>query len=122
MRRSSASALILAAAVGSACTGPTVESWPLVQLPPRSDNATVYLFVRDEAKPGCPWEVVGSVAADAGWLDRESDREAVEQAVRAMGGQGVLLGAREDPEADVIRFLDPISLCDPLDAPRETGG
>ena len=122
MRRFGATALILAALYASGCGGPTVETSPLVQLPPRPDDSTVYQFVRDEAKPGCPWEVVGSVAADAGWLDRESDREAVEQAVRAMGGQGVLLGAREDPEADVIRFLDPISLCDPLDAPRETGG
>ena len=122
MGRSSTRALILAVAVGSACSGPTVESRPLVQLPPRSDDATVYLFVRDEAPPGCPWEVVGSVAAEAGWLDRESDRAGVEKAVRAMGGQGVLLGAREDPEADVIRFLDPISLCDPLDKPRGSGG
>ena len=122
MRRLRTAALILAALPGFACGGPTVETRPLVQLPPRPDDATVYLFVREEAIPGCPWEVVGSVAADAGWLDRESDRKAVERAVRAMGGQGVLLGAREDPEADVIRFLDPISLCNPLDAPREPGG
>ena len=119
MRRSSTAVMILAVFFGFACSGPTVETRPLVQLPPRPDDATVYLFVREEATPGCPWEVIGSVAADAGWLDRESDRKSVERAVRAMGGQGVLLGAREDPEADVIRFLDPISLCDPLEAPRE---
>jgi hypothetical protein len=122
MLRFGTAALILVVLPGFACSGPTVETSPLVQLPPRPDDATVYLFVREEATPGCPWEVVGSVAADAGWLDRESDLKAVEQAVRAMGGQGVLLGAREDPEADVIRFLDPISLCNPLDAPREPGG
>ena len=122
MRRSSTAIMILAVSFGFACSGPTVETRPLVQLPPRPDDATVYLFVREEATPGCPWEVIGSVAADTGWLDRESDRKSVERAVRAMGGQGVLLGAREDPEADVIRFLDPISLCDPLEAPREPGG
>jgi len=122
MRKYSTAALILTVLPGFACGGPAVEAHPMVQLPPRPDDSTVYLFVREEAQPGCPWEVVGSVAADPGWLDRESDRKGVEKAVRAMGGQGVLLGAREDPEADVIRFLDPISLCDPLDAPREPGG
>jgi hypothetical protein len=122
MRRSRTAVLNLAVFAGFACSGPTVETRPLVRLPPRPDDATVYLFVREEATPGCPWEVIGSVAADTGWLDRESDRKSVERAVRAMGGQGVLLGAREDREADVIRFLDPISLCDPLDAPREPGG
>mgnify|MGYP001551449094 FL=1 len=114
--------LVLTALFGLGCSGPAVETRPLVLLPPRPDEAKVYSFVRDEVSPGCPWEVVGSVAAEAGWLDRESDRKAVEQAVREMGGQGILLGARTDPEADVIRFLDPISLCDPLDAPRAPDG
>ncbi len=111
-------ALTLAAISGLACGGPAIETRPLVTLPPRPDDATVYLFVRDEVSPGCPWEVVGNVEAEAGWPDRESDRKGVEQAVREMGGQGILLGTRMDREADVIRFLDPISLCDPLDAPR----
>jgi len=117
MRRLITVAVVLAVLSSASCGGPTVEPQPLVRLPPRPADATVYLFVRDEATPGCPWEVIGSVSADAGWLDREPDRKGVEQAVRAMGGQGVLLGARGDPEADVIRFLDPISLCDPLAAP-----
>lgn len=121
MRRLITAAVVLAVLSSASCSGPTVEPQPLVQLPPRPDDATVYLFVRDEATPGCPWEVIGSVSADAGWLDREPDREGVEQAVRTMGGQGVLLGARGDPEADVIRFLDPISLCDPLEAPQGSG-
>ena len=110
-------AVVLATLPSASCGGPTVEPHPLVQLPARPDDATVYLFVRDEATPGCPWEVIGSVSADAGWLDREPDREGVEQAVRTMGGQGVIVGTRGDSEADVIRFLDPISLCDPLEAP-----
>jgi len=72
--------------------------------------------VREETPPACPWEVVGSVVADQGWLDREADRKDVEEAVRTMGGQGVLLLEREDAEADVVRFLDPISICDPATA------
>lgn len=118
MRVRNSMVLILAAIFGLACGGPAIETRPLVTLPPRPDDATVYLFVRDEVSPGCPWEVVGTVKAEAGWPDRESDRKGVEKAVREMGGQGALLGARLDPEADVIRFLDPISLCDPLDPPR----
>jgi hypothetical protein len=114
--------LTFAAISGLACGGPAVETRPLVTLPPKPADSTVYLFVRDEATPGCPWEVVGSVEAEAGWLDRESARSDVEKAVRVMGGQAVLLGSREDSEAEVIRFLDPISLCDPLEAPREPGG
>jgi len=122
MRIRDSMGLILAALFGLACSGPAVETRPMVLLPPRSDDATVYLFVRDEVSPGCPWEVVGSVEAEAGWPDRESDRKAVEKAVREMGGQGILLGARMDPKADVIRFLDPISLCDPLDPLRAPDG
>ena len=122
MRIRDSMGVIIAGLFCLACSGPAVETRPLVRLPPRSDDATVYLFVRDEVSPGCPWEVVGSVEAEAGWPDRESDRQAVEKAVREMGGQGILLGAREDAEADVIRFLDPISLCDPLEAPRARDG
>lgn len=122
MRIRNSMVLILAAISGLACGGPAIETRPLVTLPPRPDDATVYLFVRDEVSPGCPWEVVGTVTAETGWPDRESDRQAVEQAVREIGGQGILLEARPDPEADVIRFLDPISLCDPLDPPRAPDG
>ncbi len=122
MRRSATTTMILAVLPGISCGGPQIQVRPLVHLQPRPVDSAVYVFVREETPPACPWEVVGSIAADAGWLDRETERDDVEEAVRTMGGQGILLLERNDPEADVIRFLDPISLCDPLVPAGESDG
>lgn len=119
MRRSTAAALVVTVVAGVSCGGRQIEVHPLVQLQPRPAQSAVYLFVREEAPPACPWEVVGSIVADQGWLNREADREDVEQAVRTMGGQGVLLVHRDDSDAHVIRFLDPISICDPAPSGSE---
>jgi hypothetical protein len=111
MPRSIAWVVLLSAFIG--CSGPSVETNPIVELRPLPDDEPVYLFVREEELPACPWEVIGSVETRAGWLDRQGDRDAVSDAVRGMGGQAVLLGTRDDLVGEAIRFLEPYSICDP---------
>ena len=103
--------LLFIASLG--CGSRSVETHAMAGLDPLPEDAPVYLFVRNEELPGCPWETIGSVTADEGWLDREDERDAVSYAVRRMGGQAVLIESRGDTEVTVIRFLDPYSLCDP---------
>jgi hypothetical protein len=105
--------LILLLTAGIACSNRGVETHPVTQLPPLPDDAPIYLFVRAEELPECPWETIGSVRAEPGWLDRQDERDAVSAAVRRMGGQAVLLESRDDVEPRVIRFLSPYSFCDP---------
>jgi len=114
MEKSAVTALLLVL-LGCAGGG-SIESRPLAELDPVSEDIPVYLFVRDETLPPCPWEVIGSVDTDdTTWLEHQARRDAVSKAVRAMGGQAVILDARDDAHIQVIRFLDPYSICDPRD-------
>ena len=103
--------LLLLAGIGCGSSGVTTH--PMAELDPMPDEAPVYLFIRTEELPDCPWETIGSVTAVEGWLATQHERDDVSTAVRRMGGQAVILESREDTEATVIRFLDPYSLCDP---------
>lgn len=106
----------LAVALAVAC-GPAVEADPMVELPARDEDAAVLVFVRDESVPACPWEVIGTISARNGeTLATDGFREA-RDAARRIGGQAVLLATRSDREGQVIRFLDPRSLCDPASGP-----
>lgn len=97
--------------------GPAVRPEPMVEVAPREESAEVLVFSRDEKIPACPWEVIGTVSGEAGWArDADGLREAREEA-RKMGGQALLLASRGDDEAQVVRFLDPYSLCDPETGP-----
>ena len=98
---------------GIGCSSSGVETHAIAQLDPMPDDEPVYLFVRTEEVPECPWETIGSISTDEGWLAAQDERDEVSAAVRRMGGQAVLLESREDTEVTVIRFLDPYSLCDP---------
>ncbi|MFO7586525.1 MAG: hypothetical protein R6X22_00480 [Gemmatimonadota bacterium] len=112
-----AMAAALLAAIPVAACGPSVASEPMVELPARPGDAVILVFARDEKVPACPWEVIGSVSAEPGWaLDPDALREASD-AARKMGGHALLLAARSDAGAQVIRFLDPLSLCDPETGP-----
>lgn len=95
--------------------GSSIESRPLAELEPVPADSPVYLFVRAEAVPACPWEVIGSIEAEDDWLEDQRERDEVSEAVRRMGGQAVLAGERDDVRIQVIRFLDPYSICDPRD-------
>ncbi|MEJ2482021.1 MAG: hypothetical protein P8049_02600 [Gemmatimonadota bacterium] len=103
--------LLLIGGIGCGSSG--VKSQAMAELEPIPDDEPVYLFVRTEELPGCPWETIGSIAAQEGWLEAQDERDAVSSAARRMGGQAVLLESREETEVTVIRFLDPFSLCDP---------
>ena len=105
---------VLSLLLGS-CSGASVVSRPMARLEPVSEEAPVYLFVREDELPSCPWEVIGSVEADEDWLEHQARRDAVSEAVRRMGGQAVIVDARDDLQLQVIRFLDPFSICDPRD-------
>jgi hypothetical protein len=85
----------------------------MADLEPVAEDTRVFLFVRDEELPSCPWEVIGSIEAEDGWLERQATRDAVSEAVRRMGGEAVIAETREDRQVQVIRFLDPFSICDP---------
>ena len=96
--------------------GSSIESRPLAELEPASADSPVYLFVRAEAVPACPWEVIGSLEVEeTDWLAHQGQRDDVSEAVRRMGGQAVLVNERDDVQIQVIRFLDPYSICDPRD-------
>lgn len=110
--RSSAFLLVVLGCAG----GSAIESRPLAELEPASADAPVYLFVRTEGVPACPWEVIGSIGAEEDdWLEHQGQRDQVSEAVRRMGGQAVLVSKRGDAQIQVIRFLDPYSICDPRD-------
>jgi len=93
--------------------GPSVRSEPLVEVPSQDESAEVRLFVRDERIPDCPWEILGTVSGESGWAGTTDGRRKAEDAARNMGGQALLLETRADADAQVVRFLDPYSLCDP---------
>jgi len=96
--------------------GSSIESRSLAELEPASTDSPVYLFVRAEAVPACPWEVIGFIEAeDENWLAHQGQRDEVSEAARGMGGQAVLVRERDDVQIEVIRFLDPYSICDPRD-------
>ena len=107
------------ALAGLAC-GPSVRSEPMVDVPSREEGAEVLLFVRDEKIPLCPWEILGTVSGERGWVETEGGRRKAEDAARRMGGQALLLATRTDAEAQVVRFLDPYSICDPVAGPPES--
>ena len=94
--------------------GSSIESRPLAELEPVRADSPVYLFVRAEAVPACPWEVIGFIEAEQkDWLAHQDRRDEVSDAARTMGGQAVLVSERDDEQIEVIRFLDPYSICDP---------
>lgn len=94
--------------------GSSIESRPLVELEPASADSPVYLFVRAEGLPTCPWEVIGSIETEQeDWLEHQDRRDEVSEAVRRMGGQAALVRDRADVQIQAIRFLDPYSICDP---------
>ncbi len=111
--------LIATFALASVACGPSVRSEPMVDLPSREGSAEVLLFVRDEKIPACPWEIVGTVSGERGWAATADGRRKAEDAARTMGGQALLLATRSATEAQVVRFLDPYSLCDPVAGPPE---
>lgn len=101
----------------SAC-GPSVASDPLVTAPPRVPDEEVLVFVRSERPPACPWEVLGSLGGPgAKPIDEGSRLAEAKKAAARMGGDAVLFAAVPASQAQVIRFLDPRSLCDPHEGP-----
>ncbi|MDT8437221.1 MAG: hypothetical protein RRA92_10760 [Gemmatimonadota bacterium] len=116
-RRVTGLAAVLVAGLAAAC-GASVSSDPLVRAPARPDDAEVLVFVRSESPPRCPWEVLGTVGEEgAGPLDEGPRLGAARRAVARMGGDALLLAAAGDARGQVIRFLDPRRLCDPLVGP-----
>ncbi len=111
MNRPGLLTLLLISGIGCGSSG--VKTQAMVELDPMPDDSPVYLFVRSEELPSCPWETIGSISTEEGWLAAQDERDEVSAAVRRMGGQAVLLESREETEVTVIRFLDPYSLCDP---------
>jgi hypothetical protein len=114
MKTSGSPALLLALL---ACAGgSSIESRPLVEIEPAPADSPVYLFVRAEGLPACPWEVIGFIETEQeDWLEHQDRRDEVSEAVRRMGGQAVLVNERDEVQIQVIRFLDPYSICDPRD-------
>jgi len=93
--------------------GPRVASVDTAQVIEREDDAEVLLFVRDvDGIPQCPWEVLGEIEVEPGWLDDRGDRRRVKRAAARLGGHAVIVENAEDARARVLRFFDP--LCNPI--------
>jgi len=93
--------------------GPRVESIDTAQVIDRDEDAEVLVFVRDtDGIPGCPWEVLGQVSVEPGWVGDPDDRRRVKRAAAKLGGHAVMVENDEDTSVRVLRFFDP--LCNPV--------
>lgn len=103
---------VLFAAASIAC-GPTVETVETAQVIERDEDAEVLVYVRESnGIPSCPWEILGTVEVDDGWVDDEGELRRVKRAAAGLGGHAVLAETAADDSVRVVRFFDP--LCNPL--------
>jgi len=100
-------------AVGSLGCGPKVEAVDTARVAEREADAEVLVFVRESnGIPSCPWEILGTIEVDDGWVEDEGDLRDVKRAAARLGGHAVFAETAADDHVRVLRFFDP--LCNPL--------
>lgn len=105
--------MVLTAVAATAGCGPRTSVVETAQVRERDEDATVLVFDREvDGIPACPWEVLGTVAVDEGWLEDDGEIEEVRRAAARMGGHAVMVEGPASEEARVLRFFDP--LCNPV--------
>lgn len=103
----------LACVLALGACGPRVAVVETARSEAREADSEVLVFVRDtDGIPPCPWEILGTIEVEPGWMADEGERSRTLRSAARLGGHAVMVDAADDREARVLRFFDP--LCNPL--------